>query len=163
MPDGAAGSGVGSSCPSLWSTTSLARSTVRSTTALALSLAAANATLSELARDNGALLAQANKLGRDLMCGLGDAGRRHRVPLQLTGFSAAFSMHFTERSDLRDYRDTLDDDAALLQRVLAAALAEGIHLIPDGRWYVSAAHTPRDIEETVAAFDRALSAVAATP
>jgi glutamate-1-semialdehyde 2,1-aminomutase len=128
-----------------------------------LSMAAANATLSELASDNGALLAQANKLGRDLMCRLGDAGRRHRVPLQLTGFGAAFSMHFTERSDLRDYRDTLDDDAALLQRVLAAALAEGIHLIPDGRWYVSAAHTPRDIEETVAAFDRALSAVAATP
>ena len=34
---------------------------------------------------------------------------------------------------------------------------------PDGRLYVSAVHTPADIAETVAAFDRAFSAVAATP
>jgi glutamate-1-semialdehyde 2,1-aminomutase len=128
-----------------------------------LSLAGANATLAELARDDGALLAQANRLGRDLMNGLGAAARRHGLPLQLTGFGAAFSMHFTARTELRNYRDTLDDDAALLQRVLAAALAEGIHLIPDGRLYVSAAHTAADIEQTVAAFDRAFSAVAATP
>ncbi len=128
-----------------------------------LSLAAANATLSELDRGNSALLQQANQLGRDLMNGLRDASRKHGLPLQLTGFGTAFSMHFTARPELLNYRDTLDDDAALLQRVLAAALAEGIHLIPDGRLYVSAAHTPRDIAETVAAFDRAFSAVAATP
>lgn len=128
-----------------------------------LSLAAANATLNELARDDGALLAQANRLGRDLMKGISDAAHKHKLPLQPTGFGAAFSMHFTARTELRNYRDTLDDDAALLQRVLAAALAEGIHLIPDGRLYVSAAHTPGDIVETVAAFDRAFSEVAATP
>ena len=128
-----------------------------------LSLAAARATLTELARDDGALLAQANRLGIDLMNGLCEAAHKHGLPLQLTGFGAAFALHFNARTELRNYRDTLDDDAALLQRVLAAALAEGIHLIPDGRLYVSAAHTPRDIEETVAAFDRAFSAVAATP
>jgi glutamate-1-semialdehyde 2,1-aminomutase len=128
-----------------------------------LSLAAANATLTELARDKGALLAQANRLGRDLMDGLREAAGKHGLPLQLTGFGAAFSLHFTTRTELRNYRDTLDDDAVLLQRVLAAALAEGVHLIPDGRLYVSAAHTPADIAETVAAFDRTFSAVAATP
>jgi len=128
-----------------------------------LSLAGAQATLTELARNDGTALTHANQMGRDLMSALRDAARKHNLPLQLTGFGAAFSMHFTKRAELRNYRDTLDDDAVMLQRVLAAALAEGIHLIPDGRLYVSAAHTPADIEQTVANFDRAFSAVAATP
>ncbi|HVP46146.1 MAG TPA: aspartate aminotransferase family protein [Bryobacteraceae bacterium] len=121
-----------------------------------VSLAAAHATLGELSRDGGALLAQTNERGRRLMAGLHAAAARRGVALTVTGFGAAMSLHFTSRQELIDYRDTLDDDREMLQRVLRRALEEGLHLLPDGRLYVSAAHTDVDIEETIGAFERAL-------
>jgi glutamate-1-semialdehyde 2,1-aminomutase len=119
-----------------------------------VSLAAADAALGELSRDGGALLAQANERGHKLMTGIEASARRHRIPLIVTGFGAAMSLHFTERTELCDYRDTLDDDQQMLQRVLRRALEEGLHLVPDGRLYVSAAHTDEDIAETVRSFER---------
>jgi len=121
-----------------------------------VSLAAAHATLDELSRDGGALLAQANERGRRLMAGLHAAAARRGVALTVTGFGAAMSLHFTSRSELIDYRDTLDDDRPALQRMLRSALEEGLHILPYGRLYVSAAHTDADIEETIGAFERVL-------
>jgi glutamate-1-semialdehyde 2,1-aminomutase len=124
-----------------------------------MSLAAAHATLTELARDGGAPLAQANERGRKLMDGLNAMGRRRDLGLRVTGFGAAMSLHFTRRTELRDYRDTLDDDRTMLARILLRALEEGLHLVPDGRLYVSAVHTDEDISETLEAFERVLATV----
>ena len=112
-----------------------------------VSLASANATLTELARDNGAALAHARRIGQRLIDGI---PRMARMPVIVSGFGAAFAIHFTNRTELRDYRDTLADDAGLLNRFLYRALEQGLHLVPDGRMYVSAAHTDRDIDDTLA-------------
>ncbi|HXI42915.1 MAG TPA: aspartate aminotransferase family protein, partial [Bryobacteraceae bacterium] len=80
-----------------------------------VSLVAADAALGELSRDSGALLAQANERGRKLMAGIAAAARRHGIQITITGFGAAMSLHFTQRADLLDYRDTLDDDREKLQ------------------------------------------------
>jgi glutamate-1-semialdehyde 2,1-aminomutase len=126
-----------------------------------LSLAGANAALAELAKDDGAALARANSTGKKLMDGVCSLGRKHGVPLTVTGFGAAFNTHFTARNELTHYRDTLDDDRDRLRRYLGAALEEGLHIVPDGRCYVSAVHTDQDVAETLDAADRALSAIAA--
>jgi glutamate-1-semialdehyde 2,1-aminomutase len=118
------------------------------------SLAIADATLAELARDGGAPITRANRTGESLMAGVRDLGRRHGLPLRVEGFGAAFALHFTARTALREYRDTLDDDGEMLGRFLRGALEEGLHLLPDGRLYVSAVHTPADVEETLAIVDR---------
>jgi glutamate-1-semialdehyde 2,1-aminomutase len=88
------------------------------------------------------------------MAGIEAAARRNGIQLTVTGFGVAMSLHFTQRTELRDYRDTLDDDREMLQRVLRRALEEGLHLVPDGRLYVSAVHTDEDIAETLQAFER---------
>jgi glutamate-1-semialdehyde 2,1-aminomutase len=119
-----------------------------------LSLAAALATLTELARDEGRPLRRANQTGEHIMQGIRAAAQKHGIPLLVTGFGAAFALHFTPLPALRDYRDTLRDDTALLQRCLLECLREGIHLVPDGRMYVSTAHSEADTEETVSAMDR---------
>ncbi len=124
-----------------------------------VSLGAADATLGELARDSGAMLAQANERGRKLMAGIEAASRRHGIKLIVTGFGAAMSLHFTKRTELHDYRDTLDDDRERLQLVLRRALEEGLHLVPDGRLYVSAAHTDEDVAETLEAFERVFASM----
>lgn len=121
-----------------------------------LSLAAARATLDELSRDDGRALALANSLGRSLMDGIAAAARDRGVALLTSGFGAAFSVHFTERTHLSHYRDTLDDDRELLARFLAIMLDEGVCLLPDGRFYTSAVHTEADIEAAIAAAGRAL-------
>ena len=88
------------------------------------------------------------------MEGIRALGHRHGLPILVTGFGAAFTVHFTRRTELRDYRDTLDDDAELLDRFLRGALDEGLHVLPDGRFYVSAVHTAAEVEETLAIVDR---------
>ena len=126
-----------------------------------LSLAAARATLDELSRDGGRPLAEANRRGQLLQDGIAAAAREHGVALLTSGFGAAFSVHFTRRNELRHYRDTFDDDRALLGRFLRLMLGEGIYLLPDGRLYTSVVHTDADISETVAAASRVLGKLAA--
>ncbi len=125
-----------------------------------VSMASSHATLTELSRDDGAALEHANEMGRRLMDGIREIAGRVGVPVLVTGFGAAFAIHFTNRAELTDYRDTLDDDTQLLRRFLLAALDQGLHIVPDGRMYVSAAHTARDIEETLGRLEAAFSGVA---
>jgi glutamate-1-semialdehyde 2,1-aminomutase len=121
-----------------------------------ISLAGARASLEELSRDDGAALSHANRTGVALMEGIRAIAREKGVPLLVSGFGAAFALHFTARTELREYRDVLDDDRASLSAFLQAALEEGIHCLPDGRLYVSAAHGAQEVEATLAAIGRIL-------
>ena len=125
-----------------------------------LSLAGSRACLETLAAKDGEALRRANMAGGRMIDAVRASASRHGIELKITGFGAAFALHFTSREELNDYRDTFDDDTALLRRFLMQALDEGLHLLPDGRFYVSAAHTEQDIEETIAALDRTLEYVA---
>jgi glutamate-1-semialdehyde 2,1-aminomutase len=125
-----------------------------------VSLAAAEATLEVLSHGNGAPLAQANRAGQALMNGIIGLGHKHGVRLLTTGFGVAFAVHFTSRTQLIDYRDTLDDNKDLLAHLLLEALAEGIHLLPDGRFYTSIVHSDEDITQTLDALDRAFTRLA---
>ena len=122
-----------------------------------ISLAVADATLDELAQDGGAPLQRANRLGETLMAGIRGLAARHGLPVVITGFGTAFSLHFTQRAELIDYRDTLEDDQEALKRYLLAAYEEGLHLLPDGRMYVSVAHQEAEVAETLEAIDRAFA------
>ena len=125
-----------------------------------ISLASSFATLTELSRDNGAALAGALDLGGILMSGIREIAARRSVPLLVAGFGTAMALHFTGQSELNDYRDTFADDSAKLQRFLYLALEEGLHIVPDGRLYVSTAHTRRDIDETLERLDRVIASLA---
>lgn len=122
-----------------------------------LSLAGADVCLAELAREDGAALKHANAMGERLMLGVEKLAEKHSVPVQVTGFGAAFYLHFTRRDSLRNYRDTFDDDREFQQKFLFAAMREGVILVPDGRVYVSAVHTEVDIDQTLDRLDRAFS------
>jgi glutamate-1-semialdehyde 2,1-aminomutase len=124
-----------------------------------LSLAGAEACLSELSRDGAAALKWANRMGRRLMIGIEDLARSYHVPARVTGFGAAFYLHFTQREELQHYRDTFEDDKTLLQRFLHLALAEGVIVVPDGRFYVSTAHTEADISQTLEKLDNVFRAL----
>jgi glutamate-1-semialdehyde 2,1-aminomutase len=96
-------------------------------------------------------------MGRALMDGIREIAGRHCARILVSGFGAAFAIHFTDRTELHDYRDTFASDSERLQKFLYRALQEGLHIVPDGRMYVSAAHTPCDIEETLCRLDTVFS------
>ncbi|MFQ5930198.1 MAG: aspartate aminotransferase family protein [Acidobacteriota bacterium] len=121
-----------------------------------LSLAAASATLGELEKDDGRLLAHAQAMGKELMDGLVELAGKRNVRLKMVGFGTAFGAHFTDRDQLLDYRHTLDDDPVALDQFIRLALEEGVYLLPDGRWYVSAVHEKADVAETLQAIERVL-------
>ena len=79
-----------------------------------LSLAGAEACLETIAAHEGRALEEANRAGERLMAGIRASAARHGIALVVTGFGAAFALHFTRRSELHDYRDTLEDDRAKL-------------------------------------------------
>jgi glutamate-1-semialdehyde 2,1-aminomutase len=60
-----------------------------------------------------------------------------------------FHLSFTARQAMHNYRDTLDCNTQARDRFIDGMLQCGVYLLPDGRWYVSAAHSAADIDRTL--------------
>ena len=103
------------------------------------------------------------KLGGALAAGLADAARIAGVPLQVNAFGSLLTPFFTDRP-VRDYQSALAADTAAYARFFRGMLARGIYLPPSQfeAWFISGAHTPRDIDKTVKAARDAMTDVVAT-
>jgi glutamate-1-semialdehyde 2,1-aminomutase len=121
-----------------------------------ISLAAANAALEILARDNGAVYAPLARRGERLRSGLEQLIRASGSEVVTSGVGSVFQLSFM-RQPARTYRDTLTANAARYSDFAMGMLDEGILLLPDGRWYVSIAHTDADIDFTLSAAERVLT------
>ena len=126
-----------------------------------LAMAGVVAALEALAADGAALLARANARGKQLWEGLERIGKELGVRLDLRGVPACFSTSFlpedaTPVTGLRSVRQT---DAALLERFWRDMHHRGVQFTAFGIWFLSTAHTERDIEETLAAATTSLRAV----
>lgn len=119
----------------------------------ALALAAAKASLEALSANNGkvysAIRRRGDLLRKGLEATLSSAG--HQVIT--TGEAAAFQLSFMEKQP-SNYRDTLGADRSLYGDLAISLLDEGVLVLPDGRWYLSTAHSDEDIETTLAAVQR---------
>jgi glutamate-1-semialdehyde 2,1-aminomutase len=112
-------------------------------------VAAAVATLKELARDNGAALQRIEKNGTALIEGLRRAAADAGVNLMVSGVGGVFNTTFGDH-EVFDYQSYKRTDLKKQQRFLAGLVARGIRPIPRGTWFVSAAHSMSDVDETVA-------------
>jgi len=111
-----------------------------------IALAAAVATMHQLTPD---VYARLDRNGRRLRAGLEEALRAKGVPVVTTGEGAVFQVHFQAETP-HEYRDTLATNKALYADFLLALLDSGVLALPDGRWYLSAAHGDADIDQTLA-------------
>jgi glutamate-1-semialdehyde 2,1-aminomutase len=119
-------------------------------------LAAAKATLDVLSRDDGAVYADLSRRGTRLRNGIVSLLRSKGYSVVCNGEAAVFHIAFTNRP-VRRYRDLLAADTQLYSDFVLALLDEEVLALPDGRWYVSVAHTDDVIDATLAAVERALS------
>lgn len=124
-----------------------------------VSTVAAIAALDELARDGGQAYRQMEARGERLMAGLRELGKQAGLPLHVQGLGMVFNTSFTEQAEVTDYRSYQRADLERQRRFLRALQDHGVRVTSRGTWFLSAAHTDADIDETLAAAERALAGV----
>ncbi|MBX6753090.1 MAG: aminotransferase class III-fold pyridoxal phosphate-dependent enzyme [Thermorudis peleae] len=97
-----------------------------------------------------------------LTSGLRALAAKRRLPLQVIGEGPLFQVVFAERPP-RNYADIVASDRERARRFGLACLEQGLFVVPGEKYYVSLAHTDADVDETLAAFARALDVITAQP
>ena len=99
------------------------------------------------------------RLGTMLAAGLADAARAAGVPLQINAFGSLLTPFFTDQP-VRDFRSAMTSDTTRYGRFFQEMLTRGVYIPPAQfeAWFMSAAHTERDIAATVRAARAAFKA-----
>ena len=122
---------------------------------------AMTAGLWSLKRLSKSLYSQMSTLSAELAEGLADAARGAGVALQINGIGSALTPFFTS-TPVKNYQTALKSDTARYAAFFKAMLARGVYLPPSQfeAWFLSAAHTSRDIKTTLTAARAAMKTVA---
>jgi len=79
--------------------------------------------------------------------------------LVTSGTGTAFSVHFGLTEPPRNWSNVLEADGAKNDRFRAAMLERHIHLVPEGRWYVGAAHTDKELDKVIPAIHKSMKGI----
>jgi glutamate-1-semialdehyde 2,1-aminomutase len=96
-------------------------------------------------------------LGTRLAGGLADAARSAGVPLQVNAFGSLLTPFFTDGA-VRNYQAAVKANTERYARFFRGVMARGIYPPPSQfeAWFLSAAHTVRDVDRTIAAAREAM-------
>jgi glutamate-1-semialdehyde 2,1-aminomutase len=105
-----------------------------------------------LAHLKPALYRSLAKLTTRLAAGLADAARDAGVPVHINVVGSLLTPFFTDRP-VRDYSSATSADTDRYAKFFRGMLARGVYLPPSQfeAWFLSAAHTTRDVDKTIAA------------
>jgi glutamate-1-semialdehyde 2,1-aminomutase len=100
-------------------------------------------------------------LGSRLASGLAEAARDANVALQVNAVGSLLTPFFTRRP-VRDFQSATSADTDRYAAFFRGMLARGIYPPPSQfeAWFLSAAHTVKDVERTIAAAREAMGEVA---
>ena len=115
-----------------------------------LAMAAGLAALEEL--QSGGIYARLAELAEQLAAGFRLAAKRAGIAVQLNSCGSMFCAYFTERP-VHNLADAMHSDRARFAKYFHRMLAQGIYQAPSQfeAGFLSAAHTPEDVDKTVAA------------
>jgi glutamate-1-semialdehyde 2,1-aminomutase len=100
-------------------------------------------------------------LGARLAAGLADAARDAQIPLQVNALGSVLTPFFTDRA-VRDYRSATSAKTDRYAAFFRSLLARGIYAPPSQfeAWFLSAAHTVKDVDRTIVAAREAMRELA---
>ncbi|WP_010268990.1 aspartate aminotransferase family protein [Paenibacillus senegalensis] len=124
-----------------------------------LAVYSALAVIEELTKDNGAAFARMEKLATELVEGIRKALQKHEIPGLLNQIGPVFHFMFTEAKEVRDFAVFQERDARKYSEFAALLLEEGVLVRPSGLWYISAVHSEKEVQDTLAAIERALARI----
>ena len=98
-------------------------------------------------------------LTNQLSQGLLDAAREAGIPLVVNNVGGMFGLFFTDAETVTCYQDVLKCDVERFKRFFHLMLEEGVYLAPSAfeAGFMSIAHTPDDINDTIAAARKAFA------
>jgi glutamate-1-semialdehyde 2,1-aminomutase len=126
-----------------------------------LGMRAALATLRILERNGGAVYREMEALQAELMGGLQRLAEKHGFPMRIQGARGVFFTLFGLDPDAVVYtdEDLAGIDFNLYLKFWAGMQEQGVITLVGGRWYPSIAHTRADVDQTLEAADRVMSAM----
>jgi glutamate-1-semialdehyde 2,1-aminomutase len=106
------------------------------------------------------LYARLAQLGARLAGGLADAARDNGIALQVNAFGSLLTPFFTDRP-VRDYASATSSDTAKYAEFFRGMITRGVYPPPSQfeAWFLSAAHTAKDVDKTVNAARAAFKAI----
>jgi len=122
---------------------------------------AARASLSKLMRDDGAAFRYIWDLADHFARGMGELFQRKRIPAVIQRVGAMFQIMFTDKPSIRDYREYCQYvDRKKYQRFSWKLFEHGVYTSPAATLHsiVTVAHSPEDVENTLAAMDAVVRA-----
>lgn len=124
-----------------------------------LGMAAAKAALSILERDGGGFYGRIDAVQTPLMEGLLEVARRQGIPALAQGPRGVFFFQFIDRERAYSVRDLQGADLERQNRFRTLMAEQGVLIMWGGRWYVSGAHTEKDVSCALEAAERAMKAL----
>ena len=114
----------------------------------------------DLGCGTGHLTAQLAALGARLAAGLADAAREAGVAVQVNAFGSLLTPFFTDQP-VRSYASATSAKTDQYATFFRGMLARGIYPPPSQfeAWFLSAAHTAKDVDKTIAAAKAAMREV----
>jgi len=100
-----------------------------------------------------------HRIGARLRAGMVEAGHRHGFQVQAPGEDAVWGIRFTERKPLRTWLDLTTHDKDLGWRWAIELMKRGLLVNPNEKFYISIAHTDRDVDRTLEIVDEAFAAL----
>ena len=99
-------------------------------------------------------------LGGQLAAGLADAARGAGVALQVNAFGSLVTPFFTNEP-VRDFQSAMKADTAAYGKFFHGMLARGVYAPPSQfeAWFLSGAHSEKDVEKTVKAANAAMKEI----
>lgn len=100
------------------------------------------------------------KMGATLADGLRALAKKHGVAVSVNQFGSLLTVFFTNRP-VHCYSDATSADTAKFAKFFSVMLENGVHLPPSQFecWFLSTAHTHKDIDKTLACADLAFAEV----
>lgn len=118
-------------------------------------LAAGIATIEQLTPE---VHARVQAVGERMRRGIDEIGEKYGIPLHATGFGHLYGMHWAPERVV-DYRTRMLDDNEKLANIMLGLLNEGVYQYSFATLLLSAEHGDEEIDEFLAALERALHAV----
>ncbi|KGQ31730.1 glutamate-1-semialdehyde aminotransferase [Gallibacterium genomosp. 2] len=126
-----------------------------------IAMAAGIACLTELAKpENEKLLAEKTKT---LAEGLRTLAKKHQIPFVVNYIGGMFGLFFTDRGKVECYQEVMKCDVERFKKFFHSMLEQGVYLAPSAfeAGFMSLAHSSQDIQTTLAAADKAFTALKA--
>ncbi|MGE8207579.1 glutamate-1-semialdehyde 2,1-aminomutase [Heyndrickxia sp. NPDC080065] len=99
-----------------------------------------------------------DRLGAQLETGILNAAAKYNTPITVNRLKGALTIYFTTEK-VENYKQAEATDGEMFARFFKLMLEQGINLAPSKyeAWFITTAHTEKDIEETIQAVEHAFS------